>query len=125
MTVLSEIEPVPVTLSDRDKEFIRAKAEFTPVFGSWQTFIFAGVAAETKPQVFMPADLKRRRATFYVSGAGAGYVLVGALGQVSNGQGGRIYSGQRWKLENHSLLYIAGDGASALNVALLIERDQD
>lgn len=54
-----------------------------------------------------------------------GYVLVGAQGQVGNGQGGRLYTGQDWKLENHAPLYIAGDGVTPLTVTVLVERDSE
>jgi hypothetical protein len=55
-----------------------------------------------------------------------GFVLVGQLGQVSNGQGGKIIPGDpRWEIRAHSSLYIAGDGATAVNVTLYVERDQE
>lgn len=229
-----ELEPIPVVIRDA--------AEFTPVWGAWQTLLFQGIATETQPLQILPTDKQRRRAyiqvrpqlgspaqnensvtspgagatiltitaasiapgwytvnwaveldgtpgagdvdnfilkgpslgagltsandgavgrypqspvTIYVASGNAlaltvktvaagtagaiytaqvtltplvvpgGYVLVGTLGQVSNGQGGRIYAGDpRWELKAHGLLYIAGDGVTALTVTVLVERDQ-
>jgi hypothetical protein len=245
---VTAMEPIPVHLSDVDLALIRGSAEFTPVFGAWQTLQFQGVAAETQvPQPLFPADLKRRRGWIQVNyslpnpqqiegsitspgananvaslgsgvpagwytakwsvdldgtpGAGDvnnfkltapnvatggtisltsenngavghyaqddveiyvgannatviavktiaagtagaiysaqlvlipiapgnGYVVVGTLNQVGNGTspgGGRIYAGQRWEIKGHTGLYVIGDGATALNVVTLTERDQ-
>lgn len=55
-----------------------------------------------------------------------GFILIGQLGQVSNGQGGKIFVGDpRWEIRAHSPLWIAGDGLTTLNVTLLVERDQE
>jgi hypothetical protein len=54
-----------------------------------------------------------------------GYVLVGTYGQVSNGQGGRVYTTDpRWEIRGHGLLYIVGDGVTAMNITVLEELDQ-
>src|SRR5215472_613492 len=52
-----------------------------------------------------------------------GYVLIGQLGQVSNGQGGRLFAGQAWETHAHSQLYIAGDGVTPLTITYEVERD--
>jgi hypothetical protein len=54
-----------------------------------------------------------------------GFISVGTLGQVQNGQGGRIYAGQKWEIRAHSLLYFAGDGSTPLSVVVNVERDQE
>lgn len=242
MTSPVEIPPLEIKLTQTDMDYIRAAAEFTPTYSAWETFLFAGIAQETIPVPFLPADLSRRRAYFKVAatsaaatlqaegqqaapaantaiatigagvpgqtynvqwaveldgtpGAGdvdnfqlrlgsttvltsindgavgrypqnsvqitipagganvvvrsdgtigtagsiysaqltltpvgpsAGYVLIGELGKVSNGQGGRIYPGQAWETHSHAAVWIAGDGVTAgLVVTLEVERDQE
>ncbi len=53
-----------------------------------------------------------------------GYVNVGTLGQVQNGQGGRVYAGQKWEIRAHDILYFTGDGSTPLTVVVNVERDQ-
>jgi hypothetical protein len=54
-----------------------------------------------------------------------GFIAVGQLGQVSNGQGARIYANSvRWEIRAHSMLYAAGDGQTPLNVIVYAERNQ-
>lgn len=54
-----------------------------------------------------------------------GFVTVGQIGQVSNGQGGRIYTGDsRWEIRAHSPLWLTGDGITAMNITVFVERDQ-
>lgn len=54
-----------------------------------------------------------------------GFINVGTLGQVQNGQGGRVYAGQKWEIRAHDMVYFTGDGATPLNVTVLVERDQE
>jgi hypothetical protein len=61
-----------------------------------------------------------------VAPAASGFVLIGELGKVSNGQGGRIYAGQSWETHSHAAIWIAGDGITpGLAVTLEVERDQE
>lgn len=55
----------------------------------------------------------------------SGYVLIGQLGEVSNGKGGQVFAGQNWETHAHSQLYIAGDGVTPLTVTMEVERDQE
>ena len=54
-----------------------------------------------------------------------GFINVGTLGQVQNGQGGRVYAGQKWEIRAHGLLYFTGDGATPLTVVVNEERDPE
>lgn len=54
-----------------------------------------------------------------------GFITVGALGQVQNNQGGRIYAGQKWEIRSHSPLFFVGDGVTPLVVVVNVERDQE
>jgi hypothetical protein len=241
---LAALEPVPIKLDETSLAAIRSAAEFTPVFGVWQTLILQGLPADLQPIQILPQDYRRRKCYIQVNGTiagpqqtsgsvtspganaivaslgagvpagwyiakwavdldgtvgaidqnnfkltapnvntggtinissennplvghypqddveiyvptgnatviavktvaagtvgaiysaqltlipvipGNGFVLVGTLGQVSNGQGGRIMVGQKWEIKNHGALYLAGDGASAVSVVILVESDQ-
>jgi len=65
---ISQLEPIPLKLTDEDIAAIRGSAEFTPVFAAWQTYVFQGLPAETQAQQILPADLKRRKAYLQVRG---------------------------------------------------------
>jgi hypothetical protein len=54
-----------------------------------------------------------------------GYISVGTLGQVQNGQGGRLYAGQKWEIKAHRGLYFTGDGSTPLTVVVNEERDEE
>jgi len=106
-------EPVPVKIESERME--------AADYASWQTYRLTGLEP---PQVILAQDAKRRRAVVIVTGIAAASLRIGALGSVSNGQGGSLFPGNTVTLENQREHWIIGDGVNPITVTVLDERYQ-
>ncbi len=112
--------PIDVRIVPADGEVAVTAA----VFGSWMTFSWPAATLQSDPRFplkLLPLDRNRRKAQIIVQIA-AGFVVVGSLKQVANGQGGQLPSG-RYPIENIEELYITSDNVNAATITVLQERD--
>lgn len=98
--------------------------ETPATFGIWTTYKLTGTE---QAQMILPLSLKRHRAVIqvmngFLNNNNLGYVLIGSLGQVQNGQGGVLVSGVSVTIESESAVFLAPDGSHALTVTVLEER---
>lgn len=126
----------PFTLEDETEtvvkvEVVNQPSEKTrrPEFGNGVTLLFAGAATD-QPQPALPQEPKRHRGIIKVTSATAGaFVIIGSIGQVSNGQGMRLTVGSanatvEHKVESQSAVYVMSDKTNAVTVSVWDERYQ-
>lgn len=94
-------------------------------YASFQTYRLTGT--ETTPVRLLAQDLNRKRAIIQINNGftdnnSAGYVTIGDLGSVSNGQGALLVSGNQVVLENGRAVYLMVDGEHALTATVIDER---
>lgn len=113
-------EPVRVHIVGTDVE-----RESSTQYASFQTYRLTGT--ETSPVRLLAQDLNRKRAVIQINNGftdnnSAGYVTIGDVGSVSNGQGALLVSGNQVILENGRAVYLMVDGEHALTVTVIDER---
>lgn len=123
--VESIVHPVKVQLIGKAASITETERA-APEFGSWQTFKFAGTAADI-PQMILPLSHQRERAMLIVNPGGdgtkiAGVILVGTMGQVMNRVGGELTNGCRIEVQSEQAIWAMSDQVNALNITVLDER---
>lgn len=94
-------------------------------FGTWQTYVTPAGPDQARP--ILPYDSNRSRVLLVISAPGAAVagsgVWVGSQGQTqaSPPVGGFLPAGV-FQLENNAVLWMVGDGANSMRVAVLMER---
>lgn len=117
------IAPIPVHIVDKHGDDV-TRIEGTE-YASFATFVVLGT--ETQPIQILAQDLRRKRAVILVNPGfsdnnTAGYLKIGDLGSVSNGQGMLLVAGNGFVMEHGRAVWLKGDGSHGFTVSIEDER---
>lgn len=113
--------PVKVVVTNPSEQV----REFAPELSAFNSWELQGTEVAGASMQVLPQDTRRHKAHIYVTSTvptANAYVVLGKREQVMNGQGFRLYSGQRVTVESQAAVWLAADGVDPITVSVLDER---